>query len=115
MKRINILLPPDLATDFAARCDECGVPMATVVRAIIEREMAAPTLTGTKRQKVDSEQERIISALRRKEAEERKRDIIRAVTNDGARLREVAERYGMTVSGVSRVLKRAGASIPGSA
>ncbi len=112
MRRINILLPENLYQAFSARCDEANVTMASVVRAIIDREMGEPSLTVKQRSEMSVDQKQI-SAIRKGEAEKRKREIISAVLNEGALLKDVASRYGMSKSGVSKILSRAGVRAPG--
>lgn len=109
IKRINILLREDVYKTFAERCRAANIPMAEVVRSVIEREMKEPAITAQRREAAPKP-DRSIAAIRKGEAEARKKAVIRDV-KAGALLREVAAKYGMTVSGVSRVLSRAGVSL----
>lgn len=109
MVRINILLPDDLVEDFRARCAESGISMSTVVRAIIEQEMAAPAITAEKHVTL-KDQRKILVALRRKGAEARRRAIVAEAMNKRP-FAEIAKEFGISVSGVSKVLARAGVSV----
>jgi predicted DNA-binding protein (UPF0251 family) len=110
MTRINILLPVELADAFRQRCKDGETSMVKVVRAFIEREIREPPLTVKTRSRMTDEQLHI-SAIRKDEQAKRKIAVIRSVTVDGMRLKDAAEKFGMSKSGVSRILSRAGVSI----
>lgn len=104
LPRINILLPQNVYDDFAARCADAGVSMSTVIRAIIVQEMEKPAMTAANR-KAARQHELEMAAIRRGEAEKRREEIVKSA--DKHTITQLAARYGMSVSGVSRLLSRA--------
>lgn len=105
-QRINILLPDDLYDQFRTRCEFAGVSMAAVVRLIIERELAYPEETAQQRDR--PEDRKLAAMLRREENARRDADIVRRVAA-GETMGQVAASYGLSKSGVSRIVARAGA------
>lgn len=105
LRKINILLPDDLYDQFRTRCEFSGVSMAAVVRTIIERELSDPDVTAN--EKVTPEDRKLATMLRREAAVKRDADIVRRV-KDGELMGAVASLYGLSKSGVSRIVARAG-------
>lgn len=99
--RVNIILPIPLYDEFKQRCEFAGVGMATVVRHIIEREIASPVETAHKKRQPDP----VEAVLRADLAEKRKQEILTRRLA-GERPADLAREFGMTISGISKIVAR---------
>lgn len=104
---MNIILPEPLYEKFAARCEYASVSMAGVVRSIIERELAEPR--ETKEPRVNDHaakaDQKIKHALHLEAIRKRDAEIMRKKAA-GVSHNKIAAEYGITKSGVSRIVSR---------
>jgi hypothetical protein len=109
--RTNIHIPDELHAKFLAACKARGYTMAEVICAYIRIELDTPTMTATDNPgRAETPEEAI---ARRSEATRRTlardADIMR---RHAARetLGDIGSHWGLTASGVSRILSRHGKS-----
>lgn len=104
MLRVNFTIPEKLYADFQTRCKAAGMPMSTVVQDIMRHFLAKPF---EKPAKMPDHDRKIQNALNAQARAKRNDDIVRRV-GAGERPARLAAEYGMTASGISHVLARAG-------
>lgn len=100
--RVNILLPRQMYEDFRDRCEFSGTKMSTVVRSIIANELAEPEFTAKAKPVIDTS----YREAQREMAEHRKAEII-ARRENGESPTVLAREYGVSVSAISHMVRRA--------
>lgn len=100
MQRMNITIPEELYVEFRDRCKVAGVGMSTVIQDIIRSALERPF-----KAKLPPADRKIQTALNAEAIRVRDAEIIRRAAKE--RQADLAREFGMTNSGISRVLARA--------